>query len=136
MFASRRGTVVSVSALVVLGAGLDLWSQPAARRPAPVVGKAARYCNPLPLPATSTDGSPQGTAFRYKIEASRDGQSFTTILDKSANSVTRYTEFNELPPTRCRYVRFTITDWPHINSALLGITEFTVFGRAVEIPKP
>jgi hypothetical protein len=71
-------------------------------------------------------------AFRYKIEVSRDGRAFTTILDKTENNRTRYTEFDELPPRQCRYVRLTITDWPHIAGAPLGITEFTVFGKAAE----
>ena len=84
-------------------------------------------------PAQSPTGS---AAFRYKIEASRDGQTFTTILDKTANNVTRYTEFDELPPTECRYVRFTITDWPHLSTSPLGITEYTVFGKPVEKAKP
>jgi hypothetical protein len=74
-------------------------------------------------------------AFRYEIETSRDGQTFTTILDKTRNDVTRYTEFDELPPTQCRYVRLTIADWPHMSNSPLGIMEFTVFGMAVEIPK-
>jgi xylan 1,4-beta-xylosidase len=87
-----------------------------------------------PQPASQR---PTGSvAFRYKIEASRDGQTFTTILDKTGNSVTRYTEFDELPPTQCRYVRLTITDWPHIGNSPLGITEFTVFGKALETAKP
>jgi xylan 1,4-beta-xylosidase len=76
------------------------------------------------------------TAFRYKIEASRDGQTFTTILDKTGNGVTKYTDFDELPPTPCRYVRLTVTDWPHIVNSPLGIMEFTVFGTALETPKP
>jgi hypothetical protein len=42
---------------------LLLWSQPPARpHTAAVVGKSARYCNPLPLEATSRDGSPQGVS--------------------------------------------------------------------------
>jgi hypothetical protein len=89
-------------------------------------------------PATPQPASQQpagSVAFRYKIEASRDGQTFTTILDKTGNNVTRYTEFDELPPTQCRFVRLTITNWPHIGSSPLGITEFTVFGKAVETPK-
>jgi len=76
------------------------------------------------------------TAFRYKIEASRDSRTFTTILDKTGSGVTKYTEFDELPPTQCRYVRLTVTDWPHIVNSPLGIMEFTVFGTAVETPKP
>ncbi len=41
----------------------------------------------------------------------------------------------ELLPTECRYVRLTITDWPHIANFALGIMEFTVFGKPVEAPK-
>ena len=86
-----------------------------------------------PQPASR---QPAGSvAFRYKIEASRDGQTFTTLLDKTGNSITRYTEFDELTPTQCRFVRLTITDWPHIGTSPLGITEFTVFGKPVETPK-
>lgn len=77
----------------------------------------------------------RSAAFRYKIEASRDGKSFETILDKTGNDVTRYTEFDELRPTVCRYVRLTITDWPHRADVPLGILEFTVFGKGVEPPK-
>jgi xylan 1,4-beta-xylosidase len=89
-------------------------------------------------PATPQPASQRPTgsvAFRYKIEVSRDGQTFTTILDKTDNSVTRYTEFDEVPPTQCRYVRLIITDWPHIGNSPLGIMEFTVFGKAVETAK-
>ncbi|MEJ2145645.1 MAG: family 43 glycosylhydrolase [Acidobacteriota bacterium] len=73
-------------------------------------------------------------AFRYKIEASKDGQTFETVLDKTRNEVTRYTEFDELRPTVCRYVRLTITDWPHWANVPLGVLEFTVFGKAVANP--
>jgi hypothetical protein len=31
-------------------------------------------------------------------------------------------------------VRLTITDWPHIANSPLGITESTVFGKALESP--
>jgi xylan 1,4-beta-xylosidase len=81
---------------------------------------------PAPQPPTGS------AAFRYRIETSRDGKTFTTMLDKTGNNITRYTEFDELPSTQCRYVRLTITNWPHIANAPLGITEFTVFGNAVE----
>jgi xylan 1,4-beta-xylosidase len=81
--------------------------------------------------AAPTSGG--SSTFRYKIEASVDGREYSTILDKTQNEVTRYTEFDELQPTNCRYVRLTITDWPHRGTPL-GIMEFTVFGKAVEIP--
>jgi xylan 1,4-beta-xylosidase len=92
-------------------------------------GRAGRAGAAAPQPPT---GSP---AFRYKIEASRDGQNYTTVLDKTGNNVTRYTEFDEIPPTECRYVRLIIADWPHIANSPLGIMEFTVFGQAVEQKK-
>jgi hypothetical protein len=66
----------------------------------------------------------------------RDGQTFATVLDETANNVTKYTKFDELPPTQCRYVRLTITDWLHISNSPLGIMESTVSGKAVEAPKP
>jgi xylan 1,4-beta-xylosidase len=71
-------------------------------------------------------------AHQYKIEASTDGTNYTTVLDKTSNNVTKYIEFEEIPPTVCRYVRFTMTDWPNRPSSTLGIMEFTVFGKPVE----
>jgi hypothetical protein len=87
-------------------------------------------------PRTPSQRVSGSTAFRYRIEASLDGQTFTTILDKTGNNVTKYTEFDELTPTQCRYVRLTITDWPHMAELPLGIMEFTVFGKAAESRKP
>jgi xylan 1,4-beta-xylosidase len=69
-------------------------------------------------------------AFQYKIEASSDGESYRTILDKTGSTVTKYVEFDELAPTTCRFVRLTLTGWPKTGNSPLGIVEFTVFGRA------
>lgn len=85
-----------------------------------------------PQAAPATGGA---TAHQYKIEASSDGKNFTTILDKTSNTVTKYVEFDELPPTTCRFVRLTVTGWPKIGPSPLGIVEFTVFGKAVEPAK-
>lgn len=71
---------------------------------------------------------PSTGAHQYRIDVSTDGQAFTTVLDRSANAVPRNTVFEELPPTRCRFVRLTMTGWP--RETPLGIIEFTVFGRA------
>jgi hypothetical protein len=85
--------------------------------------------------APTPDPAPTGSvAFRYKIEASLDGKEYTTVLDKTNNQVTRYTEFDEIQPTKCRFVRLTITDWPHRAGTPLGITEFTLFGKPVSTP--
>jgi xylan 1,4-beta-xylosidase len=74
-------------------------------------------------------------AHQYRIETSSDGKTFTTILDKTKNTVTKYTEFEELPPTRCRFVRLTMTGWPRTGDSPFGVMEFTVFGKPVEQTK-
>jgi hypothetical protein len=80
-------------------------------------------------PTQKPTGSP---AFRYKIEASNDGETFQTLLDKTSNTAIKYIDFDELPPTVCRFVRLTLMDWPRMPNSHLGITEFTVFGKPVE----
>ncbi len=71
-------------------------------------------------------------AHQYKIEASTDGNTYTTVLDKTDNNITKYVEFDEIPPKACRFVRLTITDWPKVSDANMGIMEFTVFGKPIE----
>jgi xylan 1,4-beta-xylosidase len=88
-------------------------------------------------PGTSPPPPPEGSpAHRYRIEASSDGKAFTALLDKTQNPVSRYVEFDELPPTVCRFVRLTLTEWPHNAGTPLGILEFTVFGKAVSPSAP
>jgi hypothetical protein len=90
---------------------------------------AARgFGRPGATPPARTAGA---VAHRYKIEASTDGKTFTTLVDKTLNTVTRYVEFDELPPTASRFIRLTLTDWPRSADTPLGILEFTVFGKAV-----
>ncbi|MGQ9633127.1 MAG: family 43 glycosylhydrolase [Bryobacteraceae bacterium] len=86
-------------------------------------------------PAAPQAASSGPVAFRYKIETSRDGKTYETVLDKTNNNVTKYTEFDELRPTVCRFVRLTITEWPRAASPL-GILEFTAFGKAVSAKRP
>jgi hypothetical protein len=95
---------------------------------------SARFGSRGATPSTA-EAAPAGSiAFRYKIETSMDGKQYTTVLDKTNNQVTRYTEFDEIPPTLCRFVRLTITDWPRRGVSPLGITEFTLFGKPVSTP--
>jgi hypothetical protein len=79
-------------------------------------------------PAVAAPSGP--SAFRYRIEVSLDGKEFSTVVDKTDNAVTKYTEFDEIPPSRCRYVRLTVTGWPR-QANPLGVVEFTVFGKPV-----
>src|SRR5512141_2330444 len=60
-FSCRRVMAAVAGGVIVFG-GFAVWSQTAARKPAPVIGKSARYCNPLPLETSSRDGSPQGVS--------------------------------------------------------------------------
>ena len=59
MFLIFRPTKMVVT---LLCAAVCLHTQPASRKPAPVIGKSLRYCNPLPIEASSQDGSPQGVS--------------------------------------------------------------------------
>ena len=79
--------------------------------------------NAAPAPPP-TDG------YQYKIDASLDGNTYTTVLDQSTNSISRNTLFDEMPTTKCRFVRLTMVNWPRTTP--LGIIEFTVFGKPAE----
>ncbi len=70
---------------------------------------------------------PAPSAFQYQIEVSTDGTTFTPALDQSGNTMVRNTIFAEIPPTRCRFVRLTMLNWPRTTP--LGVIEFTVFGQ-------
>jgi len=64
---------------------------------------------------------------QYKIEVSSDGETFTTVVDKTANEQDNAVEFDEIEPIKCRHVRLTITGWP--QDLPRGVIEFTVFGQ-------
>lgn len=64
--------------------------------------------------------------YKYKLEVSMDGEKFTTVLDKSGNSVSKDTVYDDFDPVTCRFVRLTVTEWP--SDGPLGIIDFTVFG--------
>jgi hypothetical protein len=88
--------------------------------------------------STSAPAAPAASrpvAHQYKIEVSTDGVEYRMVLDKTNNRIPRYTEFDEVPPTTCRFVRLTMTGWPRNATVPLGIVEFTVFGRPIEPEK-
>ena len=64
--------------------------------------------------------------YKYKLEASQDGKTFFTVLDRMGNTIPRDTIYEDFKPVNCRFIRLTITDWP--KSSPLGIIDFTVFG--------
>ena len=63
--------------------------------------------------------------YKYKVDVSMDGENFTTVLDKTGNTVSKDTIFDEFPATECRYARLTVTEWPE---GPLGIIDLTFFG--------
>ena len=65
--------------------------------------------------------------YKYKLEVSMDGENFTTVLDRTDNTVSRNTVFDEFEPVECRFVKLTVTSWP--EGAPRGIIDFTVFGH-------
>ncbi len=65
--------------------------------------------------------------YKYKLEVSNDGENFTTLLDLTNNTESRNTIYHELPPTNCRFVKITFTDWP--KTSPFGVIDFTVFGK-------
>ena len=67
--------------------------------------------------------------FKFKVETSMDAEKFTTVLDKTKNTVSKDTIFEEFPSTLCRFVKLTITDWP--KETPLGVIEATIFGYPV-----
>ena len=64
--------------------------------------------------------------YKYKLEVSSDGKKYVTVLDKTRNTGVRDTIYEEFAPVNCRFVRFTITEWPQEQP--LGVIDFTVFG--------
>ena len=95
---------------------------------------SARILFTLPEGDVEDDYSPNNDADAsriraYKIEVSMDGETFTTVVDKTANDRDNAVEFDEITPVTCRYVRLTITGWP--AGLPVGVLEFTVFGSPV-----
>ena len=73
--------------------------------------------------------------YRYKLDVSSDGENFVTVLNKTKNTESKDTIFEEFAAVNCRFVRFTVTDWP--KESPLGVIDFTVFGypEGYELPE-
>ncbi len=86
---------------------------------------SARIVFPLPERVSHEDAEPR--IRQYKIEVSADGESFKTVVDKTANAADNAVEFDEIDPVKCRHVRLTLTGWSENHPR--GVVELTVFGR-------
>ena len=80
-------------------------------------------------------GKQPGLFHRYVLQASLDGQSWTTVVDKSTNSADVPHDYIELPqPSEARYIRLENRHMPTGKFALSGLR---VFGRGHgAAPKP
>ena len=67
--------------------------------------------------------------YQYKIEVSRDGKTYETVLDKTKNNVFCTVEFNELTPVQGRFVKVSFTGWP--KGVPPRVIECTIFGKPV-----
>ena len=77
--------------------------------------------------------------YKYKMEVSMDGKTWTTVVDQSANKTPRNVVFYEFAPVEGRYVKLTMLDWPKTGN--FSILDFSVFGKATgwspsQIPVP
>jgi hypothetical protein len=101
--------------------------------PQEYVVDSARVLFLLPDGDVEDDYSPNNKGARrfrrYKIEVSRDGEDFITVVDKTASEKDNAIEFDEIVPVTCRHVRFTLTGWP--KDLPRGVLELTIFGRPI-----
>ena len=79
------------------------------------------------LPSGLKTGGAAPRIRQYKIEASSDGETFKTVVDKTKNATDNAVEFDEFAPVQCKFVKLTITGWP--KELPCGVLEFTVFGK-------
>ncbi|MBN2001102.1 family 43 glycosylhydrolase [candidate division KSB1 bacterium] len=84
---------------------------------------------------TDIHGRQAGLCYQYIVEASKDGENWKTIIDKSENLLDRSHDFNPLPHSEnCRFLRMKNIHIPGGHFALSG---FRVFGKGLgDTPAP
>ena len=68
--------------------------------------------------------------FRYRVEGSDDGETWTVLLDRSESREDYAVDYRAFPPADVRQVRLVITGWP--EGIRPGVVDFTVFGRRTD----
>jgi Glycoside hydrolase family 2 C-terminal domain 5/F5/8 type C domain/Domain of unknown function (DUF4982) len=68
-----------------------------------------------------------GRVYRYRVEVSSNGTTWTTVVDKTANTSTAQTQTDPFSAT-ARYVRITVTGLPASPVTWASFFEFRVFG--------
>ena len=74
-----------------------------------------------------------GFCYQYKIETSADDTNWTTVIDKSGNTETKWVPVHVFTAKAARYLRVTVTGME--DGCWLGIREVEVFDT-LPLPKP
>jgi beta-glucanase (GH16 family) len=69
-------------------------------------------------------------AYKYRVEVSLNGTTYTTVVDKTANTVGGATLTDTFAPASARYVRLTITGATGYTGLWASLYEFRVFNTA------
>jgi len=69
-------------------------------------------------------------AYQYRVEVSLNGTSYTTVVDKTANTTGGTTLTDTFAPASARYVRLTVTGASGYTGGWASLYEFRVFGSA------
>jgi hypothetical protein len=69
-------------------------------------------------------------AYQYRVEVSLNGTSYTTVVDKTTNTVGGATLTDTFAPASARYVRLTITGASGYTGGWASIYELRVFNNA------
>lgn len=75
-------------------------------------------------------------AYRYKVEVSTNGTSFTQVVDRTNNITGGAVIADTFAPANARYVRLTVTGAYGYTSTWTSINEFRVFGAGGTTPTP
>ncbi|WP_304066963.1 discoidin domain-containing protein [Pedobacter glucosidilyticus] len=68
--------------------------------------------------------------YYYKIEAKEDGGTYSTIVDKSANTVAPVLEYWS-SIKKARYVKLTILGHNNVTVTSVSVVEFAVYGKSI-----
>ncbi|HJQ21012.1 MAG TPA: discoidin domain-containing protein [Gemmatimonadaceae bacterium] len=78
-------------------------------------------------------GNDSSVYTQFNVQASADGQRWTTVADLMGSTRDRPNAYLEISPTRARYIRY---EHMHVGAAHLAISDIRVFGNAGAPPPP
>ena len=78
--------------------------------------------------------TPYGSrAYQYKIEAKPDGGSYTTVANKTSNTLGLTEHLDTFTPTNARFVKLTITGASGYTGSWVSIQEFELFNEVINL---